>query len=252
VVVLDFDGTLSLLRTGWQAVMAPLMVEVLLPFAGGRSEEQMRALVDEDIARSTGRQTIYQMIGLTERVREFGGEPADPWRYKEEYDRRLLAHIAGRRQAVAEGAEPDRFLLAGARAFLDALDERGLTCVLVSGTDVEYVREEAQMLGIARYFDGRVHAATPDYRASGKQAVLKRLLDDGTVSPDRLAVFGDGFVEIEEAKRVGGYAVGLAGDEEAGGLSAWKRCRLLQAGADAIVADFQPRDALLRLLGMDA
>ena len=52
---------------------------------------------------------------------------------------------------------------------------------------------------------------------------------------------GDGFVEIENLKELGGIAIGCATDEthRSGEVEAWKRTRLIQAGADIIVPDYR-------------
>jgi phosphoglycolate phosphatase-like HAD superfamily hydrolase len=251
VVLFDFDGTLSLLRHGWQGVMIPMMVEVLagLPAAPGR--DALRRLVTEDVDETTGLPTICQMRRLAERVRGFGGEPHDPKAYKREYLRRLDAHIRDRREGVAAGrVPPDAMLLAGARALLEALAGRGLALCLASGTDEPDVRREARLLGVDRYFGARVYGARDDAEASGKSAVIGRLLAAEGAGGGELLVLGDGFVEIAEGRQAGGYAVAVASDEAAGGgrINAWKRERLLRAGADAVVADFTCREALLRLL----
>jgi len=68
VALFDFDGTLSLIRTGWVDVMVPMMVEILAELKTRESEEELRALVDDFVARPTGEQTIYQMIELTHQV----------------------------------------------------------------------------------------------------------------------------------------------------------------------------------------
>ena len=61
--------------------------------------------------------------------------------------------------------------------------------------------------------------------------------------------FGDGFVEIEEVKRAGGAAIGVASDEaNRGRLNDWKRRRLIQAGADIIIPDYQQAQPLLAWL----
>jgi phosphoglycolate phosphatase len=82
VVLFDFDGTLSLIRTGWVDVMVPMMVEILLELKTGESEEELRALVEDYVARLTGQQTIYQMIELARQVELRGGKPLDPLVYK--------------------------------------------------------------------------------------------------------------------------------------------------------------------------
>src|SRR5208283_2688625 len=71
-VLFDFDGTLSLIREGWPAVMTPMFVEMLPPLPG-ESEEERRKLCLDDIMRLTGKQTIYQMIQLADRIKERGG-----------------------------------------------------------------------------------------------------------------------------------------------------------------------------------
>jgi len=73
-VLFDFDGTLSLIREGWPEVMVPMFVEALARLPG-ESEAEVRQLVLDDIMRLNGKQTIYQMIQLTERIKERGGEP---------------------------------------------------------------------------------------------------------------------------------------------------------------------------------
>ncbi|MHC4917357.1 MAG: HAD family hydrolase, partial [Planctomycetota bacterium] len=88
-VLLDFDGTLSLLREGWQGVMIPMMAEVLSAVPGSPGAEDVEAEVRGYVTESTGRQTIYQMIWLSERVTDRGGGARDPAEYKAEYLRRL-------------------------------------------------------------------------------------------------------------------------------------------------------------------
>ncbi len=75
-VLFDFDGTLSLIRQGWPDVMAPLFLE-MLPRCAGETEDELRPLVMEDIMRLNGKQTIYQMIQLVERIRQRGGSPRE-------------------------------------------------------------------------------------------------------------------------------------------------------------------------------
>ena len=118
------------------------------------------------------------------------------------------------------------------------------------GTDEPYVREEAALLDIARYFGPHIYEARDEGEASRKPNVIARLLGENRVRGEELLVFGDGFVEIESGRCVGGYAVGVASDEAAGGgrINPWKRDRLLRAGADAIVPDFARHQELLRWL----
>jgi phosphoglycolate phosphatase len=249
--VFDFDGTLSLIRAGWQGVMIPMMVEHLAHLATGLPPERLRAMMVEDVAETTGQLTIVQMMRFAERVAEFGGTPLDPKEYKAEYKRRLLTHIAARRTALMQrSAATDSLLLAGSRAMLETLAARGLMLCLASGTDEPEVREEAGLLDIARYFGDDIYGALDDYEASSKKRVIARLLSRLGAAGEEVVIFGDGFVEIENAKEVGGYAVGVASDEaaRAGLADPWKRERLLKAGADIIIPDFRCHKELAALL----
>jgi len=48
-----------------------------------------------------GKQTIYQMIQLAERIKERGGNPREPLWYKHEYLRRLEERIRAAPRACA-------------------------------------------------------------------------------------------------------------------------------------------------------
>ena len=64
-----------------------------------------------------------------------------------------------------------------------------------------------------------------------------------------LLTFGDGYVEIENTAAVGGLAVGVASNEaERQGIDAWKRQRLIEAGAAIIIPDFREYEVLLDYL----
>ena len=79
-----------------------------------------------------------------------------------------------------------------------------------------------------------------------------RILRDNHLRGEELIGFGDGFVEIEEIKRVGGVAIAVASDEaNRRGIHAWKRDRLVRAGADVVIGDYRCREALLGLLFAD-
>src|ERR1043166_10245893 len=151
-VLLDFDGTLSLIREGWPEVMVPMFAELLPPLAT-ESDEQRRALCHDDIMRLNGKQTIYQMIQLAERIRERGGRPKEPLWYKHEYLRRLEERTRARTDGLRSGAaRSDELLVHGARSILEILRRRGLPLYLASGTDEVFVKQEADLLDLTRYF----------------------------------------------------------------------------------------------------
>ena len=244
-VLFDFDGTLSLIREGWPQVMVPMFVE-MLPGLPGESEESRRQLCFEDIMRLNGKQTIYQMIQLAERIKERGGTPQEPLWYKHEYLRRLDERIRGRTDGLRRGDfKPDDFLVFGARGLMESLRQRGLTLYLASGTDEQFVKAEAELLGMSHYFGRHVYGALDDYKQFSKKMVIERILRENQIAGEQLLSFGDGYVEIQNTKEVGGLAVAVASDEAnngSGRFDEWKRQRLLGVGADVVVPDF--RDAV--------
>jgi phosphoglycolate phosphatase len=250
-VLFDFDGTLSLIRTGWPEVMLPMFLE-LIPRRPDDSATILREMLYDDLMRLNGKQTVYQMIQFTERVRERGGQPAEPLWYKHEYLRRLEIHIRHRVEGLQNGSlAREDYLVHGARALLDALQELGLPMHLASGTDEVFVRREAELLDLTRYFGNRIYGAVDQYQNFSKQMVIERILRENRIAGEHLLSFGDGYVEIENTKQVGGVAVAVASLETQNGsgrLDEWKRERLLRAGADVVIPDFRDVHALLRFL----
>ena len=245
----DFDGTVSLIREGWQGVMIPMMVEILLETPQHESEAELYAVVTEFVDRLTGKQTIYQMIQLCEEVRQRGGEPLAPLEYKWTYLDRLWERIKGRVAGLKSGKfTPEEMTVPGTVPMLKTLRARDVTCYLASGTDEVYVLDEAAALGLPPYF-AAIYGALDDYQNYSKKMVIDRILDENGLSGPELVIFGDGYVEIEEAKAVGGIAVGVASDEvNRQGVNEWKRERLIEAGADLIIPDFREHERLMAYL----
>ncbi len=250
-VVFDFDGTISLIRDGWQNVMVPMMVELLQTETDTtETQAQLEALVVEFVDRLTGKQTIYQMIQLGEEIEKRGGTPQEPLAYKDEYNRRLLPVVEGRIAGLAAGtlsAEPLR--VPKSLEFLRNLREMGIHCYLASGTDVEFVKNEASLLGVAPYFDGGIFGALREYKKFSKAMVIQKIITDFELSGNELLIIGDGYVEIENAKAVGAIAVGVASVEaNRYNMNADKRERLIRAGADIIIPDFREGAQLIDYL----
>ncbi|MFQ3593868.1 MAG: HAD family hydrolase [Gemmataceae bacterium] len=249
-VLFDFDGTLSLIREGWPDVMIPMMVEVLRGTGTCETNQQLHNVVEEFVMRLNGRQTIYQMMQLAEEVRKRGGVPLDPLEYNHAYHERLMDRIRGRLTALGTGQQtPADWTVPGSHALLDALAARGLQLYLASGTDLKYVRQEAELLDVARYFGPHIYGALDEYRNFSKAMIIERVLREQGLRGEELLGFGDGFVEIQEVRKVGGVAVAVASDEvKRQGINAWKRDRLVQAGADIVIPEYRKADILLRWL----
>jgi len=249
-VLFDFDGTISLIREGWQQVMIPMMVETLARTPLAEPTPEIQRLVEDYIARSTGVQTVYQMIWLADEVARRRGKALEPLTYKDIYNEMLLARIRQRIEDLQAGrARPEDWMVPGARQLLENLRRRGCTLFCASGTDHEYMTVEAELLGVVGYFDGGLYGAVDDYRNFSKKILIDRIIKDNNLAGSSFLTFGDGFVEIEDTKSVAGVAVGVASDEvRRAGVNPVKRARLIEAGADVIIPDFREQEMLLEWL----
>ncbi len=242
----DFDGTLSVLRQGWEPVMESVMLSAISPnepptpkIAG-----EVRAYID----RSTGILTIHQMAWLEEAVQRFGlaKQARTAREYKQIYLKALMVSVSKRLERLEHGlARPEEYLIAGSADFLSSLAERGVRLYVASGSDHPDVVREAQALGIADYFTGGIFGALDSSEANGKDRIIQRILNEHHLAGKELLVVGDGPVEIIEAQARGAISLGVASDEVLRcGWNPHKIERLAEAGADMLVADFIRAKAL--------
>ena len=250
-ILFDFDGTISLLREGWQDIMTPLCVEMI---CGGPSDdaEVLRA-VETMIDETTGIQTIFQMERLREMVREFGRVPEDeildPPGYKEIYNDRLLVPVRERLARLASGERSVAdFTVDGVHDFLDRLKQRGAEMYVFSGTDRDDVRRECATLEAAPYFN-EIWGALPSVDEYSKEKVIREIMAEHGLHGGEVMAVGDGPVELRNIKDAGGYAIGVCSDEKTGrGWDLAKRDRLVNAGADILVPDFLEAERLTAYL----
>ena len=247
----DFDGTISLIREGWQEIMIPYFTEELSAVFDG---DGVYDFVAEFVHALTGKQTIFQCMRLADEIAARGGSPLRPGEYKAEYLRRLMEHIANRKKALEDGDDPRGYMVTGSIEIPEALKSRGVRLYLASGTDECDVLAEARLLGVDGYFDGGIYGAKEDDTDCSKELVIRRILAEDSLNPNELAAFGDGFVEIELTGDAGGYPVAVATDERRGyGVDAGKRDRLIKAGAMMVIPNFgDAADAgrICRVLGL--
>ncbi|MCP4643716.1 MAG: HAD family hydrolase [bacterium] len=247
----DFDGTVSILREGWQLVMAPLMMEMICGDTGPTPEieDEVRRYIDD----STGIQTILQMETLVEMVKAKGLVPddqiLDPWGYKKIYNDRLMERVNERIQRLESGDLSTREVtLAGALDFLERLAKHGLSMYIFSGTDREDVQNEARLVGAAPYFT-EIWGALRTYKDYNKEMVLKDIISKYELHGSQVLIVGDGPVEIRNAHENGCIGLGVASNEVEGhGWDEEKRERLINAGADIMIPDFSEYDALMTYL----
>jgi len=259
--IFDHDGTLSTLREGWELIMAPVMIKAVL---GERYQDvsndvyrKVEERIKDFIDKTTGIQTLVQMKGLVDIIREFGFVPEDrildEFGYKKIYNEELLAMVKVR-ELKYENRELslDDLTVKNAVPFLRKLFKAGVQLYLVSGSDEMDVIEEARTMGYANLFKGRIYGSVGDVTIEAKRIILNRIMEEiGSENFTQVITFGDGPVEIRETRKRGGLTVGLASNElRRYGLNPSKRTRLIKAGADIIIPDFTQSSKLLSLMNI--
>lgn len=246
--VFDWDGTVSVLREGWESVMRPLMLEMIDP--SRVDDPALIKQVSDYIDDSTGIQTIFQMRALRDMVAEAGVcESRDEWEYKAEYNRRLMVSVNRRVQRLTDGElSAEDYMIKGSKALLQRLCDAGVKLYVASGTDHGDVCREIKSLGMDGYFTSI--AGAPEHKAEcGKEKIIRALVEENGLGGEGLAVFGDGKVEIALGREYGAFTVGVASDEKKlCGVNAAKREKLIGAGADMIIGDYCDLSFLDRLI----
>ena len=162
-----------------------------------------------------GKQTIYQMIQLADRIRERGGEPKEPLWYKHEYLRRLeRAHRRPHRGPAQRLASAPttcwstvrvrcwkNSARAGCRSTWPAAptsrsSSRRPSCSAYALLRPAHLRRPVTI----------TRTSPRRWSSSGSSAKTRS-------TGDKLLAFGDGYVEIENTKEAGGLAVAVASDE---------------------------------------
>ena len=239
-MIFDFDGTLSWLRSGWPDIMAELFAG-FLPSELAKSQ-QMRKRLRREILALNGKPSIHQMERFHELASELGVAAPAPEGLLEQYLSRLDATLQGRIAALAHNrVPPSAYVISGAFRLLEELRDRGINMAILSGTAEADVRREAELLGLQAFFGQHIYGSTPG-KDFCKKHVIDRIIRDERIEGAHLLSFGDGPVEIQFTKAVGGMAVGVASDEHNNGsglIDSDKREHLIRAGADAIIADYR-------------
>ncbi len=224
-----------------------------LPLVPNETPAQRLETAHREIWQLNGKPTIHQMARLVDLVTERGGRPQSPIEYNAAYQARLATVVNNRAEQVRQRrATADEFMVAGARSILHTLQALGVTLHLASGTELRFISAEAELLQLSTFFGPRFHGPSgPDDRHFSKRGVMDQILRDHGIPGHALVAFGDGHVEIEEARAVGGFAVAVCSDESrwrSGELDPVKFTRLKGAGAHFCIPDFSnPAEWLARL-----
>lgn len=235
----DYDGTVAALRCGWQETVTRCACATLTSIPGV-TQDEVEPIVRAYIEKETGRPMIALGEHLHQEVLKRGGQPLQPIEYKLQYDVELDKLVTEKYNALESGQMGiEDILTPGFLGFIHLLKENGVSLCLASGTDERRLKSECERLGISKFFDLGIFGAREDGSPCEKHDVLNQILTKNNWTGDDLVGFGDGGFDMQAVKAVGGYAVGLATNEDTRtGVNEKKREFLLEAGADIIVPDF--------------
>jgi len=241
----DFDGTLSLLRAGWQEVMGAYFCEILIATAPTKPRSKHTNNCREFITRFTGGQKIYQAMELERQVRATGATPLPAARSKAEFQHRLHRRIDHRLiepGASAASHQPDTWSPVSSSCCA-ASARRVSSATWQAAPIFPNVIEEAELLRLSGFFTTdedhvRIHGALREHANFSKRLVIERIVAQNGLSGPELVAFGDGFVEIKETRPAG--------------CDPWKARRRQDVGACLLVSDWLQSDLLPRTLGITA
>ncbi len=248
--VMDWDGTVSRLREGWQNLMLSVFMGALGQ-AGLLRAKMQSALKDcmRKIDELTGRPTYFQMLELEEMIKSLGAKVAGALNYKKSYINLLDEMVKNRLDELHCGkVDVSQYLVPGSKEFLKALKETGVEIYFVTGSDEESVREELRELGISKYCTAVAGARDTAPRIDAKAVVIENLITDSGAKPGEIFVCGDGFVEMELGDKYG-FAVGVCTqDDNYFRMNQDKTDKLIRTGADILIPDFESTTELVQLL----
>jgi len=238
--IVDWDGTISLLREGWNKVMKDYIANYI-----SLNPQKKDLLWAENFIKETmGENTVDQMLGMMAKAHENGVKnmPIDQKKRKNlaekqriKYRKSLEEKMRSKRIKRAK-VHPGEFINKGIKKFLQELKKRNVKIFVISGSEQKErggIEEEVEILKLKHYFEkvfgynGQIHPYT-------KENALKWIIKKYKIkNPLQILVVGDGPKEIKTGRDFGTITIGLVSNN----LS---KKNLLKSGADYIV--YNPTD----------
>ena len=218
--ILDYDGTLSRLRHGWQTYMHEFFFRTAFPKGFDSSKASHVELecaqdLEEFIKHVAG--THYQtQLGALYSALEKLNSPhdslekitADYLQFNDQWvNKRLIQHRENKRLP--------QLLLADAEKMLFYLKEQGYDLFLLSGTGSKEIKYECQFLGIDHYFQDLI-GFTEGAPEPFKPKAIENILSQGNYTASSSLVIGDGLTELKAGRENNCQCIAIAIDEELG------------------------------------
>ena len=236
-VVLDYDGTLTTLRKGWDVILTDYANSRINPYNKPCEglEEAILHLTDH-AGGTTPKQLMSRLMKLMRQMKLLpDSEIKSIEFYAKEYADHFQSMINERVANFSTASES--YVIESVRPMLSFLSSKNTVKYIVTGSCETAVKDELHKLYMIGHFEG-VYGATLEMEGNLKLNAINEIMARHEVKPCEILIIGDGSTEIRAAAELKLPAIGIASNEHDGGLCEKKRTLLKGLGADAIIADY--------------
>jgi phosphoglycolate phosphatase-like HAD superfamily hydrolase len=237
-VVLDYDGTLTTLRRGWDKILSTYAREAINPGSAEVVPELEKSILylTEHAGGTTPKQLMSRLVSLIE---EFQFIPQEKIGSIDFYAREfsVIFQAAIDKRIENFHAEGESYVINGVRPLLEFLSGNKILNYVVTGSSKPAVSLELEKLEMMHHFID-VYGASLETIGNLKEDAIKEIMERHSLKASEILVIGDGSTEIRAAETFGLPSVGIASDEHTGGMCQGKRESLIKLGADVIIADY--------------
>lgn len=236
-VVLDYDGTLTTLRKGWDVILTDYANRRINPYNKPCEglDEAILHLTDH-AGGTTPKQLMSRLVNLMKQMKlQPENEIQSIEYYAKEYADHFQEKIDERVKNFSTTSES--YVIESVRPMLDFLSTRKTINYVVTGSCENAVKDELHKLQMINYFED-VYGATLEMEGNLKLNAMNEIMARHSVKPCEILIIGDGSTEIRAASELQLPAIGIASNEHDGGLCEKKRDLLKGLGANAIIADY--------------
>ena len=234
-VILDYDGTLTTFRKGWEFILYPYAKNCIDQNHQPENNPDLEKDLQYFVAHAGGTNPRQLMGRLADLVEKYTGKSESIEFYIEDYGSIFNAEIQSRVNNFKENSES--YLISGVRELMDFLKMNKILTYVVTGSCSKAVSDELVKLEMADFFQ-EVFGADIHTFGNHKYDAIAEIMKRHNLTEKEVLIVGDGSTEMRAAQDMNLPALGIASDEHNGGLCEHKRELLIGLGAHAIVADY--------------
>ena len=235
-VVLDYDGTLTTFRRGWELILYPYVKIALDPSGEKENDKVLEEDLVDFVKHAGGTSPRQLMERLQALIFKHTGAKESVDYYMSEYARVFNGELKKRVSSFNEDSES--YVISGVRKLLAFLSEQKTENYVVTGSGTEEVCHELDVLKMSKFFHC-VYGTNAESTGRHKVDSIQLILDEHDLRSDEVLIIGDGSTEARAAKELGLPFIGIASDEHNGGLCEKKRSLLKGIGSNAIISDYE-------------